>query len=94
MAAEKTWQQAEKLLGDPNIDLVLLDELTYMLSYQYLDAQKVVDAIVKRPPQQHVIITGRGADQTLIDIADTVSEIQEVKHAFKAGVKAQKGVEF
>ena len=93
-AAEKTWASAEKLLADDSVDLVLLDELTYMISYGYLDAEKITNAVINRPINQHVIITGRGASEELIEIADTVSEINEVKHAFKAGVKAQKGVEF
>jgi len=93
-AAKKTWAHAEKLLADPNIQLVLLDELTYMISYGYLDAEVIIEAILNRPITQNVIITGRGASDELIEISDTVSEIEEVKHAFKAGVKAQKGVEF
>lgn len=93
-AAEKTWAKAEKLLADVNIDLVLLDELTYMISYGYLNTDKIVEAILNRPAKQSVIITGRGASEELIELSDTVSEIQEVKHAFNAGIKAQKGVEF
>jgi cob(I)alamin adenosyltransferase len=93
-AAEATWAHAEKLLQDSEVRLVLLDELTYMISYGYLDEDKILQAIVNRPPMQSVIVTGRGASEGLIGIADTVSEIREVKHAFKAGVKAQKGVEF
>jgi cob(I)alamin adenosyltransferase len=73
---------------------VLLDELTYMISYAYLDEKKIIKAIQKRPKMQHVVITGRGASEALIAMADTVSEIREIKHAFKSGVKAQKGVEY
>jgi cob(I)alamin adenosyltransferase len=93
-AAKKTWAHAELMLKDPSISLVLLDELTYMISYGYLDEKKIISAIKKRPKMQHVVITGRGASDALIELADTVSEIQEVKHAFKSGVKAQKGVEY
>lgn len=93
-AAEETWAQAEKMLKDPELSLVLLDELTYMISYGYLDETKIIKAIQARPEMQHVVITGRGASESLIELADTVSEIQEIKHAFKAGVKAQKGVEY
>ncbi len=93
-AAEKTWAHAEQLLADPEIQLVLLDELTYMISYSYLDVDKIVDAVVNRPLHQNVVITGRGASEELIEISDTVSEVKEIKHAFAAGVKAQKGVEF
>lgn len=93
-AAEATWIHAERMLKDPTLSLVLLDELTYMISYGYLDEDRIVEALVNRPPLQSVIVTGRGASESLVEIADTVSEIQEVKHAFKAGVKAQKGVEY
>lgn len=93
-AAEQTWAHAERMLKDPSLSLVLLDELTYMISYGYLDEKKIIKAIKNRPKMQHVVITGRGASEGLIEIADTVSEIQEIKHAFKAGVKAQKGVEY
>lgn len=93
-AAEKTWAEAEMMLKDPQLSLVLLDELTYMISYGYLEEKKIINAIKARPEMQHVVITGRGASEALIELADTVSEIQEIKHAFKAGVKAQKGVEY
>jgi len=93
-AAKKTWVEAEKMLKDPSLSLVLLDELTYMISYGYLSEKKIIAALKKRPKMQHVVITGRGASEALIELADTVSEIVEVKHAFKAGVKAQKGVEY
>jgi len=93
-AAEETWAHAELMLKDPSLSLVLLDELTYMISYGYLDEKKIIKAIKARPEMQHVVITGRGASEGLIELADTVSEIQEIKHAFKAGVKAQKGVEY
>jgi cob(I)alamin adenosyltransferase len=93
-AAKKTWAEAEKMLKDPQLSLVLLDELTYMISYGYLDEKKIIKAIKNRPEMQHVVITGRGASEALVELADTVSEIQEIKHAFKAGVKAQKGVEY
>jgi cob(I)alamin adenosyltransferase len=81
------------MLADPSLDLVVLDELTYLLSYGYLDQDAVLDAINARPPMQHVVVTGRGASPELIELADTVSEITDVKHAYRAGVKAQKGVD-
>ncbi|KMT65344.1 cob(I)yrinic acid a,c-diamide adenosyltransferase [Catenovulum maritimum] len=93
-AAEKVWAEGKKLLADPNVDLILFDELTYMLSYKYLDIDEVLDAIVNRPENQHVVVTGRGAHKALIEIADTVSEVQSIKHAFEAGIKAQKGVDW
>jgi len=91
--ARRGWQVAERMLANPSIDLVVLDELTYLLSYGYLDQDAVLDAIAARPPMQHVVVTGRGASPALIELADTVSEIADVKHAYRAGVKAQKGVD-
>ena len=93
-AATQVWQDCAAYLQDPNIDVVLLDELTYMLSYDYLDLATVLGAIQNRPAHQHVVITGRGAHRQLIDIADTVSEVQSVKHAFDAGIKVQKGIDW
>ncbi len=93
-AAEHVWQKAERLLADPAIDLVLLDELTYMISYHYLPLEQIVEAIQNRPAHQHVVITGRGCHRQLIDMADTVSEVQSVKHAFEAGIRAQRGIDW
>lgn len=92
MAAE-TWQKAQAYLEDKSIDLVVLDELTYMISYKYLDEQMILNALNKRPKNQHVVITGRAASEGLIEIADTVSEVKDIKHAFRANIKAQKGVD-
>lgn len=92
--AEKTWAEAKKMLTDARYDLVVLDELTYMLAYKYLDEQQVLDAIVQRPPEQSVVVTGRGGGSALQAMMDTVSEVKDVKHAFKAGIKARKGVDF
>lgn len=93
-AAEKTWAVAEQMLKDESLDLVLLDELTYMLSYQYLDQDRVLDAIRNRPPEQSVVVTGRGGGERLRELADTVSEVKDVKHAYRAGIKARKGVDY
>ncbi len=93
-AAEKTWSEAERLLSDTSISVVLLDELTYMLTYGYLDKQKVLQTLAARPERQHVIVTGRNAGQDLIDMADTVSVIQDTKHAFNDGIKVQKGIDY
>lgn len=94
MAAQATWQQAKQYLADDSIDLVMLDELTYMLTYDYVDLDEVLEAIANRPPMQSVILTGRGAHRRLEELADTVSEVRNVKHAFDAGVKAQKGFDY
>ncbi len=93
-AAVETWQQAKKWLADDSIDLVLLDELTYMASYDYLDLDEVISAIENRPKMQSVIVTGRGAHRRLTELADTVSEVRNVKHAFESGVKALKGFDY
>lgn len=93
-AAEDTWQHAEKLLCDHSYHLVVLDELTYMLAYKYLDENRVLNALRNRPAEQTVVVTGRGGGSAIRELADTVSEINEVKHAFKAGIKARRGVDF
>lgn len=93
-AAAKTWEAALRMLRDPNLYLVVLDELTYMLAYKYLDEKQVLQAIAGRPAEQSVIITGRGGGAALRRLADTVSEVKEIKHAFKAGIKARRGVEY
>ncbi len=92
-AAEATWQHAEQCLQSADYDLVILDELTYMLAYKYLDEEKVLNAIRQRPREQSVVVTGRGGGSAVRELADTVSEIQDVKHAFRAGVKARAGVD-
>ncbi|WP_196140982.1 cob(I)yrinic acid a,c-diamide adenosyltransferase [Aliikangiella sp. G2MR2-5] len=93
-AAEAVWTEAKKFLADPQYHLVLLDELTYMLGYDYLDKEEVLSTIANRPENQSVVVTGRGAIRELRDMADTVSEVKEEKHAFKAGIKARKGVDW
>ncbi len=94
LAAQAVWHDAKRLLADPAIDIVMLDELTYMLSYKYLDVDEVVAAIKNRPSNQHVIITGRACHRDIIELADTVSEVKSVKHAFEAGIKVQKGIDW
>ncbi|MDH1235820.1 MAG: cob(I)yrinic acid a,c-diamide adenosyltransferase [Pseudomonadales bacterium RIFCSPHIGHO2_01_FULL_64_12] len=92
--AREAWAVAAELLADPEIGLVVLDELNIALKYGYLELEPVLADIESRPLLQHVVVTGRGAPAGLIEAADTVTEMALVKHAFKAGVKAQKGVEF
>lgn len=91
--AREGWEVARRMLKDPSIHMVVLDELTYTLSYHYLDEDEVLDDIMHRPPHQHVVVTGRAATEKLMELADTVSEIMDVKHAWKAGIKAQPGVD-
>lgn len=94
LAAQETWQHAKKLLTDPTIDIVVLDEITYMLSYKYLDKIEVLSYLTNRPSRQHLILTGRAAIDALANIADTVSEIKDIKHAFRDNIRAQKGIDF
>ncbi|MGQ7848244.1 cob(I)yrinic acid a,c-diamide adenosyltransferase [Granulosicoccus sp. 3-233] len=93
-AADEAWAHAERMLQDDSLNLVLLDELTYMLKYRFLETDAVIAAIKARPAHQTVVVTGRAAKPELHDVADTVSEIADRKHAFKAGVKAQAGIDF
>ena len=92
--ANAAWEVARGMLRDPNINLVLFDELNIALKLGYLEVATVIADLQQRPPMQHVVITGRGAPEALIEIADTVTEMNVIKHAFKAGVKAMPGVEF
>ncbi|NOT15806.1 MAG: cob(I)yrinic acid a,c-diamide adenosyltransferase [Methylotenera sp.] len=87
------WKIAKKMLQNPDIGLVVLDELTYTLSYGYLDTAQIMADIAARPAMQHVVVTGRAAPQVLIDAADTVSELMDIKHAYRAGIKAQAGID-
>jgi len=92
--AQAAWQRAQELLNDPAIGMVILDELNIALKYKYLDVQQVIADLQARPAMQHVIVTGRGAPPELIEAADTVTEMQPIKHAFAAGIAAQPGVEW
>jgi len=91
--ARAAWNKAAEMLRDARIDLVFLDELNIVLKLGYLPVSQVVEALQRRPPMQHVVITGRGAPPELVEVADTVTEMRPIKHAFDAGVRAQKGVE-
>ncbi|HEX5539496.1 MAG TPA: cob(I)yrinic acid a,c-diamide adenosyltransferase [Methylophilaceae bacterium] len=93
-SAQKAWQLACTYLKDENVDVIILDEFTYTLKYHWLAMSDVIAALRERPAMQHVIITGRAAPAELIAIADTVSEIHLVKHAFQAGVQAMPGIEW
>ena len=91
--ATATWNEAKQFLSNPEIALVVLDEITYMVNYKYLDESEVLNALSNRPKDQHVVITGRAASQGLIDASDTVSEVEDIKHAFRANIRAQKGID-
>ena len=91
--ARRGWAVAQAMLTDASLHLVVLDELTYLLNYGYLDAAQVCADLAARAATQHVVITGRAAPDCLLEIADTVSEIADIKHAFRAGIKAQPGID-
>lgn len=93
-AAREVWAKGQSFLQNPDIDLVMLDEITYMMAYDYLPTDEVLEALKKRPPMQHVIITGRGCPTEIQELADTVSKVQSVKHAYEAGIRVQKGVDW
>ena len=92
-AAQAAWDVAAALLRDTQVAMVVLDELNIALRYRYLALDDVIAALRARPAHQHVVITGRGAPAELIELADTVTDMRVVKHAFEAGVRAQRGVE-
>ena len=93
-ACLEVWREAERMLADPDVYLVVLDEITYMLKFGYLDIDTVKRAIANRPPEQSVIVTGRNAHRELVEMADTVTEMQETRHAFNAGIQARRGIDY
>ena len=92
--AQEAWIEVEKFLQDPTFGMVVLDELNIAIHHEYVSLEQVLDAVAKRSPMLHVVITGRGAKPELIEVADLVSEMKMIKHPFRKGIKAQKGVEF
>lgn len=93
-AAERAWVKARELMADPDLAMLILDELNIALRYEYLDLARVVATLAARPPGLHVVVTGRNAKPELVAAADLVTEMTLVKHHFAAGVKAQPGIEF
>ena len=93
-AARAAWEKAKQLIIDDEHRLVVLDELNIVLRYEYLDIAEVLEALNARPPGKHVVVTGRNAKNAMIEAADLVTEMEQVKHPFRSGVKAQAGVEF
>lgn len=91
--AARGWQKVKAMLQDESIGLVVLDELTYPLKYGWLELDEVLSDLAARPEMQHVVVTGRGAPVGLKDVADTVTNLEDVKHAFRAGIRAQPGVD-
>ena len=91
---QEAWRLAEKKVMDGAFDMVVLDELTYLISYQIITEEALLKLIQTRPAGLHLVITGRGASAALIDAADLVTEMKEIKHPYKEGIKAQKGIEY
>ena len=93
-AARSAWETAKEMIADPGYKMVLLDELNIVLRYEYLPLDEVLAVLKAKPRDTHVIVTGRNAREELIEIADLVTEMTEIKHPFRSGVKAQPGIEF
>ncbi|MCC6922693.1 MAG: cob(I)yrinic acid a,c-diamide adenosyltransferase [Nitrosomonas sp.] len=91
--ARRGWAVVQNMLRDPRLNLVVLDELTYPLKYGWLDMETVLEDLKNRPPMQHVIVTGRAAPQALCDLADTITEMHDVRHAYRSGIMAQNGID-
>ncbi|MFI5104989.1 MAG: cob(I)yrinic acid a,c-diamide adenosyltransferase [Terriglobales bacterium] len=91
---EEAWAEAAEAILSGKWDLVILDEINYAISYGMLDPAKVVETLRRKPEQVHVILTGRNAHPTIVDLADTVTEMKQVKHAYEKGVLAQRGIEY
>ncbi|RQW63146.1 cob(I)yrinic acid a,c-diamide adenosyltransferase [Vibrio viridaestus] len=93
-AAQAVWQECKRMLKDESIDVILFDELTYMVNYGYIELEEVLEALKTRPEEQSVVITGRAAHREIVELADTVSEVKNVKHAFESGLKARRGIDW
>ena len=93
-AAKEAWEMSKRFIADLDVKMVILDELNIVLRYDYLDLAEVLEALKNRPADCHVVVTGRNAKDELIEISDLVTEMTQVKHPFRDGVKAQAGVEF
>ncbi len=92
--ARKGWQFAKKIIADNRHQLVVLDELTYLVSYKMVAEEELLDVFANRNPAMHIVVTGRGAGENLIRAADLVTEMKGIKHPYEKGIKAQKGIEF
>jgi len=92
--AQEGWEKAKKFINDPSFQLIILDELTYTINYNFLDKEDVLETLRNKPENQHIIITGRDCPPEIIDMADLVTEMKMVKHPYEKGIMAQKGIEF
>ena len=93
-AAQEGWEKAKKALSNPSLDLIVLDELTYPMNYNMIDCEEVYNSLKNRPSHQHVIITGRDANNTLIELTDTVTKMVSIKHHYDSDTPSQRGLEF
>ena len=93
-AARRAWETAKEMIADPSYNMIILDELNIVLRYDYLPLEEVLEALKNKPRKKHVVVTGRNAKPALVEIADLVTEMTLIKHPFRAGVKAQPGIEF
>lgn len=93
-AARQAWETAKEMIADPSYNMIILDELNIVLRYDYLPLEEVLEALKNKPRKKHVVVTGRNAKPALVEIADLVTEMTLIKHPFRAGVKAQPGIEF
>jgi cob(I)alamin adenosyltransferase len=91
---EEAWAEGARAINSREWDLVILDEINYAIGYHMLDPAKVVEVLKNKPPMVHVILTGRNAHPTIVELADTVTEMRQVKHAYEKGVEAQRGIEY
>ncbi len=91
---EAAWAESEREILSGDWDLIVLDEINYAIGYQMLDPERVADVLRRRPEMLHVILTGRNAHRVLVEMADTVTEMREMKHAYQKGILAQRGIEF
>jgi cob(I)alamin adenosyltransferase len=92
--ARESWSEARGVIEAGAHDLVILDELTYLMNWDWIDADEVIDVLRNRPSNVNIVVTGRDASEALIEIADTVTEMREVKHAYKAGIRAKRGIDY
>lgn len=92
--AAEGWAQAAAIIAAGEHQLVVLDELTYLCNWGWLDTDRVVEAIRSRPEHVNIVITGRDAPQALVDVADTVTEMREIKHAYRQGIRAKRGIDY
>jgi len=93
-SAKEAWEYAKEIIKEGKHHLVILDELTYLITYNMVDIQDILKALLSRPSDMHIVVTGRGADKQLIDAADMVTEMRDIKHPYSKGIKAQRGIEY